>query len=1128
MRPRRAAGTGFARAAILACVLVLLAVAGGFAATPGGFGGTGGPRGTRGLAPAAPGGGAPEAPAAPAAPGGPPGAPSAAQVGPFLRIETGTHEAVINGLAVLGDGREVVTVSDDKTARVWTADKLDPVVVLRPPIGPQDEGALYAVATTGERIAVAGRTGKPGNYAIDLFARLPAAAAAPTAPASPEGGTRGLAPATPATPAPGAVTPAAGARPLGNISGLPQPVTALRFGPGGGVLAAGMQDGGLRLFDLKTQTALPSDTAYEGSIHGMDFDPSGRLAVAGEDGRVRLYAPDGKRLTQLALPNGAKPFGLAFAPDGRHLVVGDRLRPLVYLIDAGTMRLVRTLEGAPERTGGFIAVAYGLDGTYIVGAGLYKDASGQHYARSWAVDSRAAAETPVARDLVTAIALLPDGMVFTTAEPSLGRTDTSGAVSVTRAAHHINLRDAGLTTFRLSPDGGQIELPGPHGQHLVFDVPSRILELRDGDASFTRPSDTGPGVQVTDWRNSHTPRINGRPVALEPDETVRGVAVTREGDGVALGTDFFVRFLAPGGESWKQVTDTTVWAVNVTADGKHVVAGLADGTVHWYNRATGDEVAALFIEQATGRWALSTPEGFFDHDHPDDGSADGRTLIGYALNAGNGRSAEFIRIGQLYPSFFRPDMVGLSFRDTPDSRREVAAQRERIGPVRDVLARGLPPSLVMIDYCGRSADSHASGCPATRALDKPVKAGVMETSADQVLIDYRLVAPAPGQVGAVSLRRNEAVISPRTFTLEEDDKSRTLEATIPLGLGENVITLTPVTGNGQVEASADRRIVLRVTRSARANADAAPPPIKQDNGTGRDTGTTPPQPPPATPTAGGKPPVTLYMLSVGISKFQRPELSLDNAENDAKAVANLFNGPNPPVYDHAVVKTLFNEQATGPAISAALKEIAEKAGPDDLVLLFFAGHGQQVDGKYYYAPVDFGTHDDALFHRALAGQGNDHPLDELFRREGYGQEQMLPLVQSVQASKLVVVLDTCFSASIATQDAVLRRDANKTATGALAHSTGRIVLSSATALALDAGANGSLPSDGRGHGLFTGLLLAGLEGAADTEHSKRIDIYMLFKYIKSHMLEETKQMAQVQEPSFYFDGSDFFALRAVR
>ncbi len=993
------------------------------------------------------------------------------------------HEGIINGAALLDGGSALVTVGDDKTARLWSAATLEPLGVLRPPVGPADEGALYAVAASVDRIAVGGRTGAGGNYAIDLFARQ-------------------------------------GLKPQGNIAGLPQPITALAFNAGGTMLAAGMQEGGgMRAFDLKTQTAMPGDDTIPGTVHGLAFDDSGRLAVTADDAKLRLYTQDMRLQAAIALPPGAAPWSVAFSPDGKFAVVGDRQRAVVYLVDTISLRMKQILEGQGGRSGSFTAVAVTPDGSAVLAAGSYRDPGGQHFVRVWGVTEPAAFEAEAARDLVTAILPLRDGLLFTSADPMIGRLGMGGGLTAARRAAQMDFRDAGLKGFQLSSDGSRIQLPGG----AVFDLAARSLSPNGDITGFARPDPSAPGIIATDWRNSRAPKINGRAVPLEPAETARAASASQAAGGVAIGTDFYLRFEGLAGERWRRVTASPAWAVNVSADGSRVVAGLGDGSLHWYDTASGDELAALFVAPGSRHFVVWTPQGFFDHDHPDPALAkgdttDGRGLIGYTLNAPDRRSAEFIQIGQLYPSFFRPDLVGLSFRNSAPARAELAAQRARIGAVAQVLANGLPPAVSLTDVCGHDSASRASDCPAPQArlADQIRNDGVIETSAEEVLVDYR-VAPAPGgKFGAVTIRRNQAVIKPRLFAMEEDPKFRRYEAAVPVGMGENTITLSPVTEDGQVEASADRSVALKIVRVAAAQ----PGPER--------TAAMPLQPPQADakPEARG---ATLYLLSAGVSQFQQKALNLANADADAASVAKMFAGSNMPVYARAEITTLLNGEATSEAIEAALRTIAAKARPDDLVVLFLAGHGQQVDGHYYYAPVEFGTADPALFQRALGNApGADQALDDLFRREGLGQDKLLPIVQSIQAARVAVVLDTCFSASIATQDAVLRRDSNATVTQTLGHASGRFVLSSATALALDGAAGaGALPSDKQGHGLFTSFLLRGLQGEADSDHSGRVDIYKLAVFTKRHVEQATAAMPQVQEPAYFFTGSDFFDLRAV-
>jgi hypothetical protein len=63
---------------------------------------------------------------------------------PFLRLESGMHIAVINQVSVDAAAQLLLTVSDDKTARVWSRGDGRLIQVLRPPIGTGHEGKLYA------------------------------------------------------------------------------------------------------------------------------------------------------------------------------------------------------------------------------------------------------------------------------------------------------------------------------------------------------------------------------------------------------------------------------------------------------------------------------------------------------------------------------------------------------------------------------------------------------------------------------------------------------------------------------------------------------------------------------------------------------------------------------------------------------------------------------------------------------------------------------------------------------------------------------------------------------------------------------------------------------------------------
>ena len=411
--------------------------------------------------------------------------------------------------------------------------------------------------------------------------------------------------------------------------------------------------------------------------------------------------------------------------------------------------------------------------------------------------------------------LLANGsdVIFASADPSIGRIDQAGHMVAIQRSHHIDFRNAGLTSFAISQDGAVVRFPGGEGRPpFVFDIFQRTIALAATDTfPLIAPQDRGPGLVVTDWRNSRTPRLNGRPIRLSAgdNEVVRSVAVSPTGSGVAVGTNYYLRFVTPAGEAWNVVTPADVWAVAVSGDGRLVAAAMADGSVHWYDAAHGTESLGLFVDpfarDVMPRWVLWTPQGFFDHDHRDDGLPDGRNLIGYVMDATNWQTTQFVQIGQMYSSFFRPDLVGLQFRNQPNDAVIIGQQVENSGSVSNVISRGMPSQVTLLDVCGHDPSDMSTGCPDTRPTDtknpQDHPGASLATTADAVIVQYKLDA-RQGGLGSVVIRRDGAVIRPDIFPDAQTKTSRTEEATIPLGAGLNTIEVAPVSVDGKI--SGDR------------------------------------------------------------------------------------------------------------------------------------------------------------------------------------------------------------------------------------------------------------------------------------------------------------------------------------
>jgi len=128
-------------------------------------------------------------------------------------------------------------------------------------------------------------------------------------------------------------------------------------------------------------------------------------------------------------------------------------------------------------------------------------------------------------------------------------------------------------------------------------------------------------------------------------------------------------------------------------------------------------------------------------------------------------------------------------------------------------------------------------------------------------------------------------------------------------------------------------------------------------------------------------------LLVGVSDYERTS-DLPNTDDDA---TELYASLREAGMLHPGSIVLTNAQATTQAVTAAFRRMAQTAGPDDLFLFLFSGHGDQVDVGVSAAELDGRAETIELYDAAMT------------------DVQLAPLFAAVRARMSLLVIDACYA-----------------------------------------------------------------------------------------------------------------------
>ena len=250
---------------------------------------------------------------------------------------------------------------------------------------------------------------------------------------------------------------------------------------------------------------------------------------------------------------------------------------------------------------------------------------------------------------------------------------------------------------------------------------------------------------------------------------------------------------------------------------------------------------------------------------------------------------------------------------------------------------------------------------------------------------------------------------------------------------------------------------------------------------------------------GERPQRNLYLATIGTSDYKDDRYDLNYPVKDAKDLVALMSSNTNNMYANIYTKELYDEAVTKDNI-AQLKGFLDQSKPNDVVIVFVAGHGV-LDANFDYY---FGTHDIDFTNPA---------------NRGLAYAELEKILDGISANKKILIMDTCHSGEVDKEDvflaandeeeddediafrsvgAAVKEDESKATPTRLAgelfndlrRGTGATVISSA------GGAEFAMESDQWKNGLFTYCLLNGLKNrTADLNQDGTIMLLELQEYV---------------------------------